>query len=243
MGERTGISWTDHTFNPWWGCTKVAPPCDFCYAETFDKRVGGDHWGPGKPRRLIKDWSGPGKWNRQAEKDGLPHRTFCASMADVFDNEVPDEWRVRLWDLVRECSSLHWQFLTKRIGNARKMLPADWSEKFGHCGLVISCGDQGELDRDAPKLAVTPAAWRGVSWEPALGPLSIQEFPNTIDWLIAGAESGHHARSADLAWFASAAEECREVGVAFFMKQMVVDGVLRKNVAEFPAHLQIQEFP
>jgi hypothetical protein len=69
MGKITGISWTDHTFNPWWGCTKVSPGCDHCFADAFDKRVGGNHWGKGVPRRTFgeKHWDEPLKWNKVAE--------------------------------------------------------------------------------------------------------------------------------------------------------------------------------
>ena len=72
MAERTGIAWTDHTFNPWWGCTKVSPGCDHCYAEAFDKRVGGAHWGPHAERRRIglATRTMADKWNRAAEKAG-----------------------------------------------------------------------------------------------------------------------------------------------------------------------------
>jgi protein gp37 len=174
VAENSAISWTDHTFNPWWGCTKVGPGCDHCYAESFDKRVGGAHWGPGVPRREVKDWSKPRKWNREAERTGVRPWVFCASMADVFDNEVPTEWRERLWQLVRETWHLNWIFVTKRIGNAVKMLPTDWPENFRHCGLCSTIVNQEEADRDIPKLLATPAAWRGISAEPLLGPISFE---------------------------------------------------------------------
>lgn len=167
MTANTKIEWADHTFNPWWGCTKVGPGCDHCYAEAFDKRVGGAHWGPGAPRRLIKDWSGPRKWNREAERTGYRPWVFCASMADVFDNEAPPEWRERLWDVVRDTPYLRWIFVTKRIGNVEKMVPADWP--FLNAGLVITTVNQDEADRDVPKLLKTKARWRGISAEPLLG--------------------------------------------------------------------------
>ena len=92
MGKETGISWTDHTFNPWWGCTKVSPGCDNCYAEAFDKRVGGSHWGKGQPRRTFTDkhWNEPLAWNRAAEKAGrvagrarVPHTRRPGHPADA----------------------------------------------------------------------------------------------------------------------------------------------------------------
>src|SRR5271167_714272 len=118
MGEKTAISWTDHTFNPWWGCTRVSPGCVNCYAETFDKRVFGAegvHWGPGKPRRTFGDkhWNEPLRWNKKAREAGVYRKVFCASMADIFDVEAPTGERERLWDLIRSTDCLIWQLLTK----------------------------------------------------------------------------------------------------------------------------------
>ena len=226
MAENSAISWTDHTFNPWWGCTKVGPGCDHCYAETFDKRVGGDHWGAGAPRRLVKDWSKPRKWNRDAARTGIRPWVFCASMADVFDNEVPIEWRERLWALVRETSNLNWIFVTKRIGNAAKMLPPDWPEAFMHCGLCATIVNQDEANRDIPKLLATPAAWRGISAEPLLGPLDLwlyldplRQFRRRLDWVIVGGESGSHFRIMEEAWALDIKEQCAHASTSFHFKQ------------------------
>ena len=145
MSANTKIEWTDHTFNPWWGCQKVGPGCDHCYAETLDKRTGGQHWGPGAERRRtsVKNWNDPVRWNKQefwvceecgqrgtdkdlAKTKGQPchhemtapvrQRVFCASMADVFDNAVPVEWRMDLFKLIADTPNLDWLILTKRIG-------------------------------------------------------------------------------------------------------------------------------
>src|SRR4051812_38148133 len=102
MTENSKIEWTDHTFNPWIGCTKVSPVCDNCYAEGVAQRFNMADWGAGKPRKLTSEanWKQPLAWDRKAQNAGVRHRVFCASLADVFDNEVPEEWRVRLWQLV-----------------------------------------------------------------------------------------------------------------------------------------------
>ena len=91
----TKIEWADYTFNPWWGCQRVSPACEHCYAETFDKRIGGHHWGPPEhtPRRFFGDsyWQNPIKWNAAAVAAGVEKRVFCASMADVFESgPVPE---------------------------------------------------------------------------------------------------------------------------------------------------------
>lgn len=130
MAENSAIEWTDHTFNPWWGCQKVSPGCDHCYAETWDLRfhAAAPHWGPGAPRRRTgaDTWRQPLKWHRKAVAAGVRPRVFCASMADVFDNQVDPAWRADLWSLIRVTPALRWLLLTKRPQNIRKMLPPDW---------------------------------------------------------------------------------------------------------------------
>lgn len=137
MAENSHISWTDHTFNPWIGCTKVSPACDGCYAAELMGTAGGRFkrvtWGePGVgegTRDRTKDWSKPRKWDRQAAAAISAWRTspfatpetpkpatfvFCASLADVFDNAVPPAWRYDLFELIRATPNLTWLLLTKR---------------------------------------------------------------------------------------------------------------------------------
>lgn len=220
MAEHTEISWADATFNPWIGCKRVSPACDHCYAATqnaFRKWVPA--WGSGVPRRRTKTWGDPVRWNRLAALTGQRPRVFCASLADVFDNEVDPVWRQDLWQLIKATPNLRWMLLTKRIGNAQKMLPPDWPDGFSHVGLMATIANQDEWDRDYHKLARLPAAWWGVSAEPLLGPIDIaSEFPRP-DWLIAGGESGAHYRRPDPAWVRSLRDQCAETGIAFHFKQ------------------------
>lgn len=216
MAEETGISWADATFNPWIGCTRISPGCDHCYAARDNERRGWvPGWGTGVPRRRTKTWTQPRQWNAKAAKTGYRPRVFCASLADVFDNEAPDEWRVDLWQLVRETPNLRWMFLTKRIGNAAKMLPADWP--FPNAGIMATMVNQAEWDRDWPKLEALPATWRGVSAEPLIGPIDIGEA--RPDWIITGGESGPHHRFIDPEWVRSLRDQCARNGVAFHHKQ------------------------
>lgn len=125
MSANTKIEWADHTFNPWEGCQKVGPGCDHCYAEARNARFAGGqaiNWGPGAPRRRTSEanWHQPLKWNLQAARLGIRYRVFCASLADVFDNEVPPEWRADLFALIARTPHLDWLILTKRIGNVSK---------------------------------------------------------------------------------------------------------------------------
>ena len=250
MAEVTGIAWTDSTFNPWIGCTKVGPGCDHCYAEALDKRHrwGGDtHWGPGKPRRRTSDanWDKPRTWNKARLKDGKTHRVFCASLADVFDNEVPTEWRQDLFTLMWETQALTWLVLTKRIGNARHMLPFTTLRNLWLGATIVN---QEEADRDVPKLMATPAAKRFVSYEPALGPVDWSKFPG-LDWIIVGGEStqGAKARHFGVSWAEDTIEHARAIGAAPFVKQLGSLFGLKDRAgadpAEWPEHLRVQEFP
>lgn len=193
MGEDSKIEWTDHTFNAWWGCTKVSPACDHCYAETWAKRTGfPDLWGVNAGRRTFgnKHWGEALKYNAAAEKvlrdidpkliaEGLVHRprVFCNSMADVFDNHAGvSAERIRLWSLIQATPFLDWLILTKRIGNVARMLPADWADGYANVWLGISVCNQDEADRDIPKLLELPAAVRFLSCEPLLGPIDLFPF-------------------------------------------------------------------
>jgi len=120
MGKDSKIEWTHHTFNPWWGCVKVSPGCEHCYAEAFAKRVGKKVWGAQSDRRFFGDphWREPLKWHDEAVITGERRRVFCASMADVFEDRdelIPH--RIRLFQLIANTPKLDWLLLTKRPGS------------------------------------------------------------------------------------------------------------------------------
>ncbi|WP_347558520.1 phage Gp37/Gp68 family protein [Robbsia sp. KACC 23696] len=194
MSENSKIEWCDHTFNPWEGCQKVGPGCDHCYAETRNARYAGGtavNWGPGAPRRRtsVANWRKPLAWNRNAGLFYAQHqrrqRVFCASLADVFDNEVPPFWRADLLDLIEQTPNLDWLLLTKRIGNVRSMVREAHGDRmdFDHFGsswlpdnvwLGATIVNQAEADRDIPKLLAVPARVRFLSMEPLLGPVDLE---------------------------------------------------------------------
>ncbi len=222
MAEQSAISWTDATFNPWIGCTKVSTgpqgACELCYAERDNGRrhwVAG--WGHGVPRRRTapSNWKQPIRWDRAAAETGKPLRVFCASLADVFDNEVPQEWRDDLWAVVRETPNLRWLLLTKRIVNAPAMLPTDWP--YPNAGLGATIVTQKEWDRDFPKLAAIPAAFHFVSDEPTLAPIDIGDA--RPDWIITGGESGAGYRPLNMDYVRSMRDQCARNGVTFHHKQ------------------------
>lgn len=179
----TNIEWTDYSFNIVWGCTKVSPGCDHCYAETWAKRTGyANLWGPEADRRTFGDrhWDQPLKWNDQALEQGRRRRVFCSSMADVFDNhDAVTMERIHLWDIVRRTPELDWLILTKRVGNVPRMLPPDWRDGYPNVWLGISVVNQEEANRDVPKLLQIPARIRFLSCEPLLGPIELFDFNAT----------------------------------------------------------------
>jgi len=175
VAENSAIEWTHHTFNPWIGCTKVGPGCDNCYAADLATVRLGVKWGAGVDRRhtAASTWKQPRAWNRKAEASGTRYRVFCASLADVFDNEVPAEWRAELFQLIRETPHLDWLLVTKRIGNAAKMAEAagGWP---GNVWLGATVVNQVEADRDVVKLLSTKGPrFHFLSIEPLLGPLEL----------------------------------------------------------------------
>jgi protein gp37 len=226
MSEHTAIEWTDATWSPWEGCTKVSPGCDHCYAEGMNRWLrNGANWGPGAPRREYSEahWRKPPAWNAKAQREGRRIKVF-PSVCDPFDNEVPDAWRHRFFRLILDTPHLTWLLLTKRIGNVAKALEADQWEHLGNVWLGATVIDQAEADRDIPKLLAAPARVRFLSIEPMLGPIDLVPYihcdvGNAIDWIIAGGESGAHARPAHPNWFRSLRDQCAAGGVPFHFKQ------------------------
>lgn len=195
MGEVSKIEWTDATFNPWIGCTAVSAACDHCYAEALSKARLGVAWGKGEPRRRTSaaNWKLPLRWNRKAEREGRRLRVFCASLADVFDSEVPEGWRDELFALIAETPHLDWLLLTKRPKAMR-----DYADRAHRCGehwladqpdapavlwplsnvwLGTTVEDQKMAEVRIPHLLATPAAVRFLSMEPLLGPVDLTAIP------------------------------------------------------------------
>lgn len=220
MAETTEISWAHSTFNPWIGCTKVSPGCDNCYAKTLmDDRYGRVKWGAGEARSLTKTWGEPRRWNRLAQASGQPWRVFCASLADVFDNEVSEDWRADLWNLILTTPALTWMLLTKRIGNAKP--PGVMTHFPPNVWLGITVVNQEEAKRDIAKLLDAPARVRWLSCEPLLGPLNLRGPMATglLDWVIVGGESGKAARPMAPEWARDIRDQCAAAGVPFHFKQ------------------------
>ena len=223
MARDSKIEWTDHTFNPWWGCAKVSPACDHCYAETWAKRVGFDIWGPRGRRRFLSDayWRQPLRWNGLAQAADRRERVFCASMADVFEwNASLTPWRTRLWRLIEDTPSLNWLLLTKRPHLANRLTP--WGDSWPHnVWLGATVENQRHAVLRVPQLLDAPAQVRFLSCEPLLSGLDLTPWLQSggIHWVIAGGESGPHARPSDPSWSYGLRDQCAEHAAAFHFKQ------------------------
>ena len=227
MADNTKIEWADKTFNPWLGCTKVSPACDNCYAENLmDTRYGRVRWGAGEDRVRTSpsNWSQPKRWQKQAAANGMTPFVFCASLADVFDNEVDERWRSDLFDLIEATPNLVWLLLTKRIGNVRRM-----TDPMRGCRIIprnvaigATMANQLEYDRDRMKLnevkMYADVRFTFGSFEPLLGLVILDK--NAPDWIIVGGESGKNARPMNLDWARSLKRQSEELGRVFNFKQV-----------------------
>lgn len=260
MSDVTGIQWTDATFNPWWGCTKVSPACDNCYAERDAKRYHPNEvlWGEGSTRRTFGEqhWKQPLKWNARAKEQGYGGRVFCASMADVFDKDGPQAERERLWRLIEQTPHLDWQLLTKRIGNVSRMVPPHWERYWpAQAWLGISVVTPLEVERDVTKLLkIIGPRVRFLSLEPLLQHVDLGPYLPSLQWVIVGGESGPGAREFHLQWARDVVAQCKAASVPVFVKQMgakPVAGTIpiryahRKggDMDEWPVDLRVQQFP
>ena len=228
MAKDSTIEWTHNTFNPWWGCTKVSPGCDNCYANNMARRYGHDVWGHDAPRRFLSNatWDQPIVWNNDAAAAGVRKRVFCASMADVF--EVRDDLaphRQRLLKLIGATASLDWLLLTKRPHSIRKLLPLEYQFP-SNVWIGTTVENQETADKRIPYLQqfTTPSV-RFLSCEPLLGPVDISRYLRPgrngvrIDWVICGGESEHGARPMNPEWAESLQVQCQDAGVPFLFKQ------------------------
>lgn len=254
MGDKTKISWTDRTWNPIRGCTKVSPGCLNCYMFTEQRRYGLD------PTVVVKTktWGQPRKWQREAEKAGRQDLVFVCSWSDIFHVDG-DPWRDDVWKVMGECPNLIFQVLTKRPERIADCLPADWGRGYANVWLGASTENQAMLEKRLPRLFDVPATLHFISAEPLLGPLDLSQFAWTkgelsaanqvgmgwrqsLGWAIVGAESGPKRRPMELEWLTSFAGQCKDAGIPLFVKQ---DGAAKSGQqGRIPdATWAVKEFP
>jgi protein gp37 len=231
MGQQnpdTGILWCDYTFNPWIGCTKVSEGCAHCFAETkMAKRYGRVEWGKGNPRQRTSEsnWRQPLRCDFADAKSGQRKRVFCASLADVFDQEVRHEWRMDLYTLICRTRTLDWLILTKRPEVACTSVAFDETcRAHGNVWLGFSAEDQDRYNERVSNLESSPARLNFIGAEPLLGPINLhlddKWIRRSVHWVIVGGEGGPGARPMDLDWVRDLRDQCVHAKIPFFFKQV-----------------------
>jgi protein gp37 len=252
MGEFSKISWTDHTFNAWIGCTKVSLGCKFCYAEQFAHKYNWAKWG-NNPRHLTADstWAKPLAWQKRAEKEKIRYRVFCSSLSDVFeDNPQVEQWRKRLWEMILRTPNLDWLLLTKRPENYEKFFPQEWKKNFPQniwIGMTICT--QAEYDKFFAIQKNFQREWEVkisfISFEPLLQPIILKL--GAPDWSIIGGESGFlkDARPMELAWVQSIIAQIKAMNdkPRIFFKQMGSQLAKKLNMQDKKGEMGIDELP
>jgi protein gp37 len=216
MAAKSEIEWTDATWNPVTGCTKISAGCDYCYAERFAERFRGVPGHPFehgfdlvlRPERLLQ----PLEWRK-------PKMIFVNSMSDLFHKEIPTEFIERVFETMERADWHTFQVLTKRSSLMRNFLRRRYGAAFGpqHIWCGVSIEDGSKLSR-LRHLTGTPAGTRFLSIEPLIGRVGKIDL-NGIDWVIVGGESGPHARCMDPDWVREIRDQCRDAGISFFFKQ------------------------
>jgi protein gp37 len=269
MGQNSKIEWTDTTWNPIRGCSRVSDGCRNCYAESIAARFSGRER-PYEGLAAFKDgqahWTSEVRFIERHLEDPLhwkkPQKIFVNSMSDLFHPGVLDAWLVQIFDVMAKARQHTYQILTKRPDRMLDVLraagapavaqafentyeqswpPANWW--FG-----VSVEDQGTANRRLPILAQCSAAVRFVSYEPAIGHVDFAAAlggnPAAVaafDWIICGGESCPHARPMQPEWAREIRDMCSVLGIPFFMKQMGGRG--GHNDVPIPEDLAIKEFP
>jgi len=247
MGDKTKIEWTDATWNPIRGCSRVSEGCRNCYAESVAARFSG----PGLPYAglaTFKDgdarWTGEVRLIEKHLEDPLrwkePRKIFVNSMSDLFHPGVKPEWLADIFDVMARAPRHTYQILTKRPERMLQVLEAAddfdvalaFKQTYGQAWAPrnwwfgVSIEDQETANHRLPILARCPGQVRFVSYEPAIGPVSFVEAmggnfkgPSAFDWIICGGESGPNARPLKPSWARAARNACQARGIPFFFKQ------------------------
>jgi protein gp37 len=258
MGSKTGISWTDATWNPWQGCTKVSAGCQNCYMYREKEQYGQD------PFKVVRSspatFNAPLKWARTGK---LPEgsRIFVCSWSDFFHKDA-DPWRAEAWEIIRQLPQYSFLIPTKRIEH---VIPADL-DGLKNIWLGASVENQETADKRIPILLSMPAQIkvRWLSVEPMLEKMELgyylcgcpevdhidysgyPEWCQTtypIDWCVVGGESGSGCRPMEIEWARDLLRQCQQAHTPYFLKQLGGWPNTRHELSDFPEDLRIREFP
>jgi len=263
MSDNTGIEWCDTTWSPVTGCTPISIGCAHCFAARMAKRL--QAMGQHKYRNGFKVTLHPKELDKPLHWK-KPRRIFVCSMSDLFHEEVPTEFILRIWNVMANCPQHQFIVLTKRAERmevfTNSICHEDWLffvSGSGHTAPLpnvtgmVTVENQECADERIPALLVSNFAIRGISAEPLLGPITMgYTFTEayreaggkpSVDWVICGGESGPGARPMDLSWARSLRNQCQKAGVAYFMKQLGGVRDKRHLLSDLPEDLRIREYP
>ncbi|NJB35309.1 DUF5131 family protein [Croceivirga sp. JEA036] len=246
--DKSRITWTDSTWNPWMGCQKVSGACKYCYMHKILDKDGND---PSIVNRTKSSFYKPLNWK-------VGRLIFTCSMSDFFIKEA-DEWRKEAWDIIKRTPQHTYLILTKRPERIQECLPEDWSpELYSHVWLGTTVESQNEVHR-IHELAKIKCQLRWVSFEPLLGPIYLnKEELDTVEWAVIGGESGnlegkYRFRKSELAWYLSLMYQFRDAGTPVFFKQLgsyyhhydlkVSDSKGERWCSKFPDVFKIRQYP
>ncbi|AWM85545.1 DUF5131 family protein [Microvirga sp. 17 mud 1-3] len=216
MAQTSDIEWTNATWNPVTGCTKISAGCDFCYAERLAERFRGV---PGHPFETGFDLTLRPERLRQPLTWRRPRMIFVNSMSDLFHKGVPFEFVDQVFDTMEEASWHEYQVLTKRSSRLRDYMNRRYRDRSppSHVWLGVSVEDETKLSR-VRHLQQAIAGVRFLSIEPLIGPIGPLDL-TSIHWVIVGGESGPGARPMEPEWVIDIRDQCQRAGVPFFFKQ------------------------
>jgi len=251
----TKIEWTDETWNPIVGCSKVSEGCQNCYAERMARRLKGmglpqyqdivdEHRWTGKIGYASESvWEKPLRWRK-------PRRVFVCSMGDLFHPAVDDNSIMLVFNRIARSPQHIYQILTKRpqemnawIRNVEDPHSPPFEQSFRNVWLGVTV-ERHDYSYRTTILADTPAIIRFVSFEPLLGPMD--DYPGVLDnmdWAIIGCESGPGRRPMKLEWAIGLVDQCQAADVPVFVKQIEVNGRVSHDPAEWPPELRVREYP
>lgn len=241
MSEKTGIQWTDATWNPWHGCKKVSPGCKYCYMYRDKERYGQD---PTTVLRSKSTFNDPLKWKE-------PQKVFTCSWSDFFIEDA-DEWRPEAWDIIQRTPHLTYQILTKRPERIHDHIPIFGIPENVWIGVSIESNEQAYRAAYLCDLDCI----RFISFEPLISHVQWSEHFNDAHWIIIGGESGNRKgkylyRACHEIWITDLVQEAQQRDIAVFVKQLGTHlaeeyGMSDShggNIDEFPMTLQVREFP
>lgn len=270
MATTSNIQWTEKTWNPITGCSRVSSGCQNCYAEamafrlmhmphtaeryagTVRKTSGGKIQFTGSINTVPEVLDHPKKWKS-------PQVVFVNSMSDLFHENVPREYLMEIWKVIRETPQHTYQILTKRPERIEKNLPPDWGKGYENVWLGTSTENQKTLIDRALPLIFSPAITRFLSVEPMLAKVDLTGhvvtpggmLVNPLHWVIVGGESGRNYRECKIEWIEQIIDDCKTAKIPVFVKQLGTYlakkmGMKDKkggDISEWPEHLQVREFP